>query len=108
MIEKSLNQQGTLLINLLLSKVSSETLALMTDIDCWVQVACPRLSVGWGYAFPKPLLTSYGALIALCTRERWDTVIKACYSMGLEGLLQLMFLGLILLKESAGLGNNIF
>ena len=25
----------------------------------WVQVACPRLSIDWGYAFPKPLLSPY-------------------------------------------------
>lgn len=25
----------------------------------WVQVACPRLSIDWGEAFDKPLLTPY-------------------------------------------------
>uniref|UniRef100_A0A0N5DBG7 DDE-1 domain-containing protein n=1 Tax=Thelazia callipaeda TaxID=103827 RepID=A0A0N5DBG7_THECL len=25
----------------------------------WVQVACPRLSIDWGSAFDKPLLTPY-------------------------------------------------
>ena len=25
----------------------------------WVQVACPRLSIDWGEAFSKPLLTPY-------------------------------------------------
>ncbi|XP_052513477.1 2-(3-amino-3-carboxypropyl)histidine synthase subunit 1 isoform X3 [Budorcas taxicolor] len=31
----------------------------------WVQVACPRLSIDWGTAFPKPLLTPYEAAVAL-------------------------------------------
>ena len=35
-----------------------------TNLPCyhfnrWVQVACPRLSIDWGYAFPKPLLSPY-------------------------------------------------
>uniref|UniRef100_A0A8C0J7G0 2-(3-amino-3-carboxypropyl)histidine synthase subunit 1 n=1 Tax=Chelonoidis abingdonii TaxID=106734 RepID=A0A8C0J7G0_CHEAB len=31
----------------------------------WVQVACPRLSIDWGGAFSKPLLTPYEAAVAL-------------------------------------------
>ena len=31
----------------------------------WVQVACPRLSIDWGYAFPKPLLSPYEVRIPL-------------------------------------------
>ncbi|CAO2644186.1 2-(3-amino-3-carboxypropyl)histidine synthase subunit 1 [Lemmus lemmus] len=31
----------------------------------WVQVACPRLSIDWGSAFSKPLLTPYEAAVAL-------------------------------------------
>jgi len=33
----------------------------------WVQVACPRLSIDWGYAFDKPLLTPYEVNVALDT-----------------------------------------
>ena len=25
----------------------------------WIQIACPRLSIDWGYAFAKPLLSPY-------------------------------------------------
>ena len=45
----------------------------MDEIDCWVQIACPRLSIDWGYAFPKPLLTPYEALVALEVREAWKS-----------------------------------
>lgn len=31
----------------------------------WVQIACPRLSIDWGYAFAKPLLNPYEAEVAL-------------------------------------------
>jgi 2-(3-amino-3-carboxypropyl)histidine synthase len=29
----------------------------------WIQVACPRLSIDWGYAFSKPLLSPYEASV---------------------------------------------
>ncbi len=57
MIEDRLNERGILFINLLLSEIFPGKLATMNDVDCWVQIACPRLSIDWGYAFPKPLLT---------------------------------------------------
>jgi len=30
----------------------------------WVQIACPRLSIDWGYAFAKPLLNPYEAEVS--------------------------------------------
>lgn len=30
----------------------------------WIQIACPRLSIDWGYAFTKPLLNPYEAHVA--------------------------------------------
>ena len=38
---------------------------MFDDVECWVQIACPRLSIDWGHAFARPLLTPYEALIAL-------------------------------------------
>ena len=81
MIEKTLNERGIPFINILLSEIFPGKLALMDDIDCWVQIACPRLSIDWGYAFPKPLLTPYEALIALGTREEWKTANGGVYPM---------------------------
>jgi hypothetical protein len=34
-------------------------LSYLASLPRWVQVACPRLSIDWGKAFPKPLLTPY-------------------------------------------------
>lgn len=72
LIEHHLQQRGTPWVNLLLSEIFPGKLATMPDIDCWVQVACPRLSIDWGYAFPKPLLTPYEALVVLGVREGWE------------------------------------
>lgn len=50
---------------ILLSEVFPSKLALFTDVDAFVQVACPRLSIDWGTAFDKPLLTPYELSVVL-------------------------------------------
>ncbi|GFR72766.1 2-(3-amino-3-carboxypropyl)histidine synthase subunit 1 [Elysia marginata] len=44
---------------------SQEMLAHIEKLSRWVQVACPRLSIDWGAAFEKPLLTPYEMSVAL-------------------------------------------
>ena len=68
LIEQKCTEQGIEVIRLALSEIFPGKLAMMPDIDAWVQVACPRLSIDWGYAFPRPLLSPYEALVALGTR----------------------------------------
>ena len=47
-------------------------------VNIFVQTSCPRLSIDWGYAFPKPLLTPYEANIALGrTASTWSIDKKA-------------------------------
>ena len=79
LIENHLRHRGIPYINLLLSEIFPGKLALMPDVHCWVQIACPRLSIDWGYAFPRPLLTPYEALVALDQRPDWgrDTATTA-------------------------------
>lgn len=81
MIERHLAERGIPVVNLLLSEIFPGKLASMSDVECWVQIACPRLSIDWGYAFSRPLLTPYEALIALGVRESWDTDNKGVYPM---------------------------
>lgn len=50
---------------ILLSELSPAKLSLFRNISTFVQTSCPRLSIDWGYAFPKPLLSSYEASVAL-------------------------------------------
>ncbi|TPX32977.1 hypothetical protein SmJEL517_g04016 [Synchytrium microbalum] len=49
----------------LLSEIFPAKLALFSDIDAWIQIACPRLSIDWGYAFTQPLLTPYEAAVVM-------------------------------------------
>lgn len=81
MIENHLRDRGVPIVNLLLSEIFPGKLAAMADVECWVQIACPRLSIDWGYAFPRPLLTPYEALVALGVREDWDSANKGVYPM---------------------------
>ncbi|KAI7195981.1 hypothetical protein D0869_07792 [Hortaea werneckii] len=72
LIEAHLRDRGIPFINLLLSEIFPGKLSMMEEVECWVQVACPRLSIDWGYAFPRPLLTPYEALVVLGGRESWE------------------------------------
>jgi 2-(3-amino-3-carboxypropyl)histidine synthase len=70
LIKSHLTQRGVPWITLLLSEVTPQKLALMSqDIGVWVQIACPRLSIDWGYAFERPLLSPYEACVALDIKE---------------------------------------
>lgn len=65
-----LSARGVPHVTLLLSEVTPGKLALMSArVGVWVQVACPRLSIDWGYAFERPLLSPYEAAVVLGVRE---------------------------------------
>jgi len=61
---------------ILLSELSSAKLSAMEEqVEAWVQIACPRLSIDWAEAFSKkPLLTPYEAFVALGKAEWRDKV----------------------------------
>ncbi|RKU43349.1 Diphthamide biosynthesis protein 1 [Coniochaeta pulveracea] len=86
LIESKLTARGIPFVNLLLSEIFPGKLAMMSDVECWVQVACPRLSIDWGYAFPRPLLTPYEALVALEEKEDWGNGVYPMDYYGREGL----------------------
>jgi len=69
LIENHLRKRGVNWVNLLLSEIFPGKLAMMDDVEAWVQIACPRLSIDWGYAFARPLLSPYEALVALGVKE---------------------------------------
>ncbi|XP_075760581.1 2-(3-amino-3-carboxypropyl)histidine synthase subunit 1 isoform X1 [Pelodiscus sinensis] len=64
-LEVRLQGLGLPFVRVLLSEIFPSKLQLFPDVDAWVQVACPRLSIDWGGAFSKPLLTPYEAAVAL-------------------------------------------
>ncbi|XP_059143770.1 2-(3-amino-3-carboxypropyl)histidine synthase subunit 1-like isoform X2 [Physella acuta] len=64
-LKTQIKASGRDYIIVLLSEIFPDKLKLMSDVDAWVQVACPRLSIDWGAAFDKPLLTPYELNVAL-------------------------------------------
>lgn len=64
-LEERLAAHGKKTSLILLSEIFPAKLALFKDIDAFVQVACPRLSIDWGTAFEKPVLTPYELSVVL-------------------------------------------
>ncbi|KAG0017087.1 Diphthamide biosynthesis protein 1 [Entomortierella chlamydospora] len=62
-MEAKLKERGCDYTIILLSEIFPGKLAMFEDMDAFIQIACPRLSIDWGYAFAKPLLTPYEASV---------------------------------------------
>ncbi|KAF7355102.1 2-(3-amino-3-carboxypropyl)histidine synthase subunit 1 [Mycena sanguinolenta] len=59
-------------IPILLSELSPAKLALFNPhISTFIQTSCPRLSIDWGYAFDKPLLSPYETAVAVGKAVGW-------------------------------------
>lgn len=57
---------------ILLSELSPAKLALFNPhVSTFVQTSCPRLSIDWGYAFDRPLLSPYEAAVAVGKMPGW-------------------------------------
>jgi len=69
-ITKIIQERGGTVLTVLLSEIFPAKLAQFPQIDAWIQVACPRLSIDWGYAFDKPLLSPYEIEVAL-EKTKW-------------------------------------
>ncbi|KAG9331963.1 hypothetical protein JZ751_016320 [Albula glossodonta] len=72
-LESKLHSLGKTFTRVLLSEIFPSKLELLPEVDAWVQIACPRLSIDWGLAFSKPLLSPYEAAVALQQVE-WQKV----------------------------------
>jgi 2-(3-amino-3-carboxypropyl)histidine synthase len=83
-IQKALRDAGKRHFLVLLSEISPAKLALLNAndrVDCWVQVACPRLSVDWGHFLShKPVLSPYELFCALEQTEWRDVYPMDYYS----------------------------
>ncbi|XP_063556574.1 2-(3-amino-3-carboxypropyl)histidine synthase subunit 1 isoform X6 [Gorilla gorilla gorilla] len=75
-LESRLRALGLSFVRLLLSEIFPSKLSLLPEVDVWVQVACPRLSIDWGTAFPKPLLTPYEVTPSSGRQWALDVVLK--------------------------------
>lgn len=76
-LERVFAEAGIETVKIILSEIFPQKLAMFDHIDAFVQVACPRLSIDWGYAFTKPLLTPYEAM----TLMGGDTWVEEYYPM---------------------------
>ena len=73
-VKDLLKRQGKKCFTILLAEIFPDKLALFKNVDAWIQIACPRLSIDWGMGFEKPLLTPYEAAVALNECE-WQNKI---------------------------------
>ena len=71
----------------LLSEITPHKLRLMSssknrNVDAWIQIACPRLSVDWGHFFDQPILTAYELEVCLNLQNWKDVYPMDFYSNG--------------------------
>eukprot|EP00347_Sterkiella_histriomuscorum_P002566 403367655 len=77
-IQNLLKKNGKTYFVLFLSEISIDKLKKFPQIEAWVQIACPRLSVDWGHFFDKPLLNTYEAHTAMMEIE-WQDIYPMDY-----------------------------
>ncbi|XP_042500345.1 2-(3-amino-3-carboxypropyl)histidine synthase subunit 1 [Macadamia integrifolia] len=71
-LQKRMTEKGFDWTVMLISELSPARIALFGEsVDAWIQIACPRLSIDWGEAFEKPLLTPFEAEISLGFIPGW-------------------------------------
>lgn len=69
-------------VPILLSEMSPAKLALFgAHVSAFVQTSCPRLSIDWGYAFDRPLLSPYETAVALGAVKGWNESEESAYAM---------------------------
>ncbi|XP_063976437.1 2-(3-amino-3-carboxypropyl)histidine synthase subunit 1 [Diachasmimorpha longicaudata] len=64
-LERRINALGKRNVNILLSEIFPDKIAMFDHVDSFIQIACPRLSIDWGTAFQKPFLTPYEGAVSL-------------------------------------------
>ncbi|KAJ3045907.1 Diphthamide biosynthesis protein 1 [Rhizophlyctis rosea] len=84
-LENQLLQRSVPYTVVLLSEIFPSKLAQFSDVEAWVQVACPRLSIDWGYAFSTPLLTPYEAAVVVGSVEWQERYPMDFYAKGSLG-----------------------
>ena len=95
-LRKLLKQHGKIAIPFLMAEINRSKLVVIKEIDIWVQVACPRLSIDWGATSTnneddstslcqRPILTPYELEVALGVTP-WQTVYPMDYYSNDGGL----------------------
>lgn len=68
-LEKRLKACGKRVVKFMMSEVFPAKLDMFPEIEAWVQTSCPRLSIDWGAAFNRPLLSPYELSVVLHDAE---------------------------------------
>lgn len=84
-LKDTLTKCGKQYIVVLLSEIFPHKLDQFEGVDVWVQVACPRLSIDWGTAFSKPLITPYELHVAMDTAPWLQVYPMDYYSNSSKG-----------------------
>jgi len=62
--------KGLKFLKVPLSEITPKLFQLFPQVEAWVQIACPRLSIDWGEEYTaRPLLTPFEAFLALNASE---------------------------------------
>lgn len=77
-LRKILGENNKIVVPFLMAEINRTKLPMISEIDVWVQVACPRLSIDWGEGFDKPILTPYELEVAM-NETQWQTVYPMDY-----------------------------
>ena len=77
-LRKILTSKDKVVIPFLMAEINRAKLPLISEVDVWVQVACPRLSIDWGEGFDKPILTPYELEVAM-KETAWQEVYPMDY-----------------------------
>eukprot|EP00596_Hydrurales_sp_CCMP1899_P006855 CAMPEP_0119033838 /NCGR_PEP_ID=MMETSP1177-20130426/905_1 /TAXON_ID=2985 /ORGANISM="Ochromonas sp, Strain CCMP1899" /LENGTH=399 /DNA_ID=CAMNT_0006990901 /DNA_START=122 /DNA_END=1321 /DNA_ORIENTATION=- len=77
-LRKILGENNKIVVPFLMAEINRTKLPMIAEIDVWVQVACPRLSIDWGEGFDKPILTPYELEVAM-NETQWQTVYPMDY-----------------------------
>ncbi|VWU50608.1 diphthamide biosynthesis protein 1, putative [Hepatocystis sp. ex Piliocolobus tephrosceles] len=64
-----IKQKNIYFFILLLSEIFNDKLKLFKNVDVFIQIGCPRLSIDWGNYNLKPLLNTYEAYVLLQSIE---------------------------------------
>jgi 2-(3-amino-3-carboxypropyl)histidine synthase len=74
LIEKLKKEKKEFLI-ISMNEITNEKLRNFYDIDCFIELACPRIAIDDVEQFEKPLLTYKEALVAL-NEKSWEEFLK--------------------------------
>ena len=69
-INKLLDENNKDYVNICLNEITEEKISQFKQCDCFIQIACPRLSIDWPDQFSKPMLTPYETYIAFGKIEK--------------------------------------